>query len=205
MDVALIDAGTGLAVVPPVLAAVHFRAGGRVETVGVARAQFPAMDRGMMEKFVVTARCIGRAFQADDAADLVLIFRRHLQHDRSAHRASKHHRPIEPERKPHGSDDAEIGFGRETKFLQPPAVGRRRTSVIRHVERHDPKTVGDRLVVHHVAELPAVIARGVQTEQRDSGAGFLDKNPVTFSGDIDGRVAAGDRFEFRHGALPSRA
>ena len=162
MDVALINARPRLAVVPPVLAPAPLRAGRRVEAVGVARGELAAVDRRMMQQFVVAPRRVGRAFQPDDSRKLVLKFRRDLQHDRAAHRAAHHHRPLEAELEPHRADHRQIALRGEAILLQPPAVRRRRAAVIRQIERDDAEAVGHLLVVEHMAVLPRVRARGVQ-------------------------------------------
>ena len=74
--------------------------------------------------------------------------------------------------------------------------------MIRHVEGYDAKPPGDRAVIHHVTELPAVVTGSVQAKERQAAAGLFDENPVPFAGDVDGDVAAGDRLEFRHRASP---
>ena len=67
------------------------------------------------------------------------------------------------------------------------------------------KRSGDRAVVEQVAILPAVGAGGVQAEQRHAAAGLLDEDAVGRALDLDGKIAARDRLELRHPALPSRA
>src|SRR5262245_53002606 len=49
VNVALIDAGSGLAVVPPVFAPRCLWAERRIEAVGIACCQLTAVDGGMME------------------------------------------------------------------------------------------------------------------------------------------------------------
>ena len=164
IHVTLINARAGLGVIPPVLAPVHFRTVRRVEAIGVARAQFAAVDGRVVQEIVVAARRIGRAFQADDAGKLVLIAGRELEHDGAAHRAAEKRRPFESERKPDRADDGDIGVRRQAEFLQPPAIRRRRAAVIRHVEGYDAKPPGDRGVIHQVTELPAVVTRRVQAK-----------------------------------------
>jgi hypothetical protein len=85
------------------------------------------------------------------------------------------------ERQPHRANDAEIGFGGEAEFLQPPEVGRCRASVIGHIEGDDAEPCRDRRVVHQVAELPAVVTGGVQQEKRRALSGFFDEDAVTLA------------------------
>src|SRR5262245_14781997 len=59
VDVALIDAWPGLAIVPPVFASRRFRTEWRVEAVRVARRQLTAVDGGMMQQLVVASWCVG--------------------------------------------------------------------------------------------------------------------------------------------------
>jgi hypothetical protein len=124
------------------------------------------------------------------------------EYDGAAHRAAEHRRPFEPKRDPDRADDGDIGFSRQAEFLEPPAVRRRRAAVIRHIKGDDAKPSGDRAIIHHVTELPAIVARRVQTKQRQTAAGLFDENPVPFAGDVDRDVAAGDRLEVRHRASP---
>src|SRR5262245_37103826 len=108
VDVALIDARSGLTVVPPVFAPRCFWTERRVEAVCVARCQLAAVDGGMMEQLVVASRCVGRAFQSNDAGELVLVVGGDLECDGAAHRATHDDRPFEPEGEPHRADHFEI-------------------------------------------------------------------------------------------------
>src|SRR5262249_53749314 len=86
MHIALINPRSRLAIIPPVFAPVRLRAERRVEPIGVARTQLTAVDRRMVEKIVVAPRRIGGTFQANNAAQLVLMLGRQLEHNGAAHR-----------------------------------------------------------------------------------------------------------------------
>jgi hypothetical protein len=108
VDVALIDAGPGLAVVPPVFAPRCFWAERRVEAVGVARRQLTAVDGRMMKQLVVAPGGVGRAFEPDDPGEFVLVLGGNLERDRAPHRAAHDDRPFEPEREPYRADHFKI-------------------------------------------------------------------------------------------------
>ncbi len=203
--VALVHARAALAVVPPVLAPARLRTVRRVEPVGVARGELAAVDRRMMQQFVVAPGRVGRAFQPDDAAQLVLILGRHFQHDRAAHRAAHHHGLFQAELEPHRADNREIALRGEAVFFQPPAVRRRRAAVIRQVERDDAEFFRDLRVVEHMAVLPRIRARGVQAQQRHAMSRLLDMHAIACALDLEAKIAPDDRLELRHPAPPSRA
>ena len=71
----------------------------------------------------------------------------------------------------------------------------------RHVEHDHAIVLRDALVVEQAAILPAVGAGGVQAEQRNAAAGFLDVEAMRAAEQIEMQVAADRRFEARaHGA-----
>jgi hypothetical protein len=63
------------------------------------------------------------------------------------------------------------------------------------VERDHAEVSGDRVVVHEMAELPRVGARGVETQQRDPLPGLLDVDAMRTAGDRELEVSSGDRLD----------
>ncbi len=200
-----VDARPALRVVPPVLALRDLGARRCVEPERVARAELAAMDRRVMEEVVVAPRRVRRRLEADDAGQLALVVGGDLERDRAAHRAAHHHRPLELERLPHRADELEVALRRQPVPREPPLVGRRRTPVIRQVERDDAEPPRDLGVVQHVPPLPAVGARSVQAEERDTLSRLLEEDPVARAERAHLDVAADDRFVLRHFGLLTRA
>jgi hypothetical protein len=77
--------------------------------------------------------------------------------------------------------------------------------MIGQIERNHPEPPGDLSIVHDVAELTRIVARGVQTQQRNPASRFLDENPMLIGTDIDRQIPSDDWFELSHPGLPFRA
>src|SRR5262249_23237017 len=135
------------------------------------------------------------ALQADDPAQLVLIFGRELQDDRAAHRAAHHNRAHEIEYRPHRANLLQIVSGGQLVLAQPPAVGWIRPPVIWHVEGDDAVLRGHRRVVEQVTELPAIRSCGVQAQKWNSLSRLLDEDAVPASLEFELEVAADNRFK----------
>ena len=65
----------------------------------------------------------------------------------------------------------------------------------RHVERDDAETLRELLVREQMPPLPCVGARGVQADQRNAGAVFLEIDAMGFAADFDMDVAADYRLD----------
>src|SRR5262249_8987672 len=143
VDVAGIDAGSALAVVPPVLALGDLRARRRAQSERVARAELAAVHGRLVKELVVAPGPLRGRFEPDDAGEPALIFRGDLEADRSAHRAAHDHWPFELQRLPYRADHGEVAARRQAVLREPPPVRRRRSAVIRQVEREGAETPRD--------------------------------------------------------------
>src|SRR5665213_679846 len=112
---------------------------------------------------------------------------------------------LETQRQPNRPYRVQIGSRGQPILFEPPSIRWRATSVVGQVERNHPESVGDFRVVHDMAELAGIVAGGVQAQQWNSAAGFLDENPMLFAADIDRQISSDDGLEISHQALPFRA
>ncbi len=119
-----------------------------------------------------------RGLEPDDGAEAFGVLVREIEHDAAADRAAHHHGLVELQRVGDLQDHLHIVARGEPVLLVLIAIGRRGFAVPRHVEHDDAVVVGDARIVEQPAILPAVGARGVQAEQRNALAGFLDVEPV---------------------------
>src|SRR6266446_5695241 len=198
MHVSAVYAGARLAVIPPVFPLARLRALGRAQAVRVACRKLSTVNCRMVQIVVVAPGGESRAFDSNDSLQLRLVFGGDFQNDRTAHRASDDHRTSEFKRLPNRSNNGEVLTGLESILPKPPAVGRIRAAVIRHIERDDAISPGDRGIVEQVSILTAVGACRMKTQQRDAAAGLFEIETVfdTVNGDIE--VASEDRLNIQH-------
>ena len=165
MDVALIDAGAGLAVDPPVLPPAllpgcRASSGHRCSSRTVRCRRSPD-DAGI--------RCSGRANARTPRARSRRSVRPGIRRRPSARSRPPIEQPISTGRSSASAChtariDAEIGSGGEPVAFQPPAVGRIAIGRAGQIERDHAEALRHLGIVQHMAELAAVGSGGVQAQ-----------------------------------------
>ena len=112
---------------------------------------------------------------------------RQMQHRAAADRAAHHHRPLELQRATDRHDGIDIEIGGELVSLALEAGRRRGFAVPRQIEDDDAEALGDLRIVQQRAILPPVGAGGVQADQRDPLARFLEIDAMRPAVEIEPR------------------
>ena len=153
---------------------------------------------------VIPRRLMVGRLQADQSAKLGAMVGGQIEGDAPAHGTAHDHRFVQFQRGAESTDDFGVAVGGEGVLLILPADRRWRLAAPWQVEGEHAETVGDRRVGHQMAKLTGVAAGGVQADQRDAAAGFLEiqaHRPALPGGP---QIAPDDRFELRaHRPLPS--
>src|SRR6478609_1091737 len=117
-----------------------------------------------------------------------------IENDAAADRAAHHHRPVQLQRLAEGADGLRVARGRELILCAIPACRRVRFAVPGHVEGDHPEIPGKLAIRKQMPPLPSIGAGGVQADQRNARAAFLEIDTVHLAVDVDVHVAADDRF-----------
>jgi hypothetical protein len=123
------------------------------------------------------------------------VIHQKIQHAPRADRAAHDGGPVETEPFHHGQHRRHVALRREAVLLILKILGRRRLAVPGQIEHDDTETLRHLAVVQKAAILPAVGARGVQTQQRNPEARVLKVNAMAHAADLEMDIAADDRFD----------
>ena len=120
---------------------------------------------------------------------------REIEHDAASYRAADHGRPVQLQGAAEGADGFGVACGGELIFCPIPAGRRIGLAVKRHVEGNDAEILRILLVREQIPPLPCVGARGVQADQRNAGAVFLEIDAMRFAFYFDMDVTADYRID----------
>ncbi|MNL35096.1 hypothetical protein D3C87_1571070 [compost metagenome] len=146
---------------------------------------------------------VGR-FHPDQRAEVIGVLMRKLQHDAPADRATDQRRAVQRQGIAERHHGFHVAFGGQAVFLVLPAGRRVRLAVPGHVESNHAITRGDVRIAHHVAVLAAVGARGMQADQRNALARFLEIDAAGLARDFNRHIAANNGFQRGAHACASR-
>ena len=196
MQVAFEDPRTALHVVPERFPAVGIRGVRPDEAGNDPGADLASMDIRVMQPLrVVVGRDMGGRLQPDQGAKAVGMQGGKVEDQATADRAAHDHRSLQRQGIGEGDDERGVEIPGQKIFIALETVRRRRLAVPGHIERNDAKVLRHLGVVQDTAILPAVGTGGVQADQRDPLARFLEIDAVAPAFEIEREIATDDWLE----------
>jgi hypothetical protein len=153
----------------------------------------PVKPRG-----VVPRRLEPGGLKADQRTKVAGMFGCDIENDPPTNRTPHQDRAIQVQRAHNGKDEFGIPGGRQPVIVALKPDWRQRFAVPRHVERDDPIILEHVRVGQKMPILPGIRTCGMQADERDALARFLEIDPVFHAADFNVRVATDDRFNLHH-------
>ena len=193
------DPRAALHVVPHRLPALRRGGLGRHHTVHERARDLAAVGVGTMQdppgRVLSTAGRVDGVvggLEADHGPQRLGVAEREMEHDAAPDRASHDHRPLEVQGPRHPHHGIHVGICRQLVDALLVAVRRGRLAVQGQVEGNDPEVAGDVGIVQHRTVLAGIGPGGVEAQQGNALARFLEVDSVRLAADVEVQVAPGD-------------